>query len=30
LRPISDNAPIHCFCFAIGMKGAGPINYTTH
>ena len=30
LRPISDHAPIHCFCFAIGVKGAGPIDYTTH
>jgi quercetin dioxygenase-like cupin family protein len=30
LRPVSDNAPIHCFCFAIGVAGAGPINYTTH
>lgn len=30
LRPVSDNAPIHCFCFAIGVKGAGAINYTTH
>ena len=30
LRPVSDHAPIHCFCFAIGLKGAGPINYTTH
>ena len=30
LRPISDHAPIHCFCFAIGVKGAGAINYTTH
>ena len=30
LKPISDHAPIHCFCFAIGMKDAGPINYTTH
>jgi quercetin dioxygenase-like cupin family protein len=30
LRPISDNASIHCFCFAIGVKGAGPINYTNH
>ncbi len=30
LRPISDHAPIHCFCFAIGVKGAGKINYTTH
>jgi len=30
LRPVSDHAPIHCFCFAIGVKGAGAINYTTH
>ncbi|HEY4377899.1 MAG TPA: cupin domain-containing protein [Acidimicrobiales bacterium] len=30
LRPVSDHAPIHCFCFAIGVKGAGEINYTTH
>ena len=30
LRPISDHAPIHCFCFAIGVKGAGEIDYTTH
>ena len=30
LRPVSDHAPIHCFCFAVGVKGAGPINYTTH
>ena len=30
LRPISDHAPIHCFCFAVGVKGAGPIDYTTH
>ena len=30
LRPVSDHAPIHCFCFAIGVKGAGPIDYTTH
>ena len=30
LKPISDHAPIHCFCFAIGVKGSGPINYTTH
>ena len=29
LRPVSDHAPIHCFCFAIGVKGAGPIDYTT-
>jgi quercetin dioxygenase-like cupin family protein len=30
LRPLSDHAPIHCFCFAVGVKGSGPINYTTH
>jgi quercetin dioxygenase-like cupin family protein len=30
LRPVSDNASIHCFCFAIGVKGAGPIDYTNH
>ncbi len=28
--PSSDNAPIHCFCFAIGVKGAPPIDYTSH
>lgn len=30
LRPLSDHAPIHCFCFAVGVAGAGPIDYTTH
>jgi len=30
LRPLTDHAPIHCFCFAIGVKGAGPIDYTHH
>jgi quercetin dioxygenase-like cupin family protein len=30
LKPISDTAPIHCFCFAVGVKGAGEIDYTTH
>lgn len=30
LRPVSDHAPIHCFCFAIGVKGTGPIDYTHH
>ncbi|HTZ08920.1 MAG TPA: cupin domain-containing protein [Acidimicrobiales bacterium] len=30
LRPVSDSAPIHCFCFAVGVPGAGAINYTTH
>ncbi len=29
LRPTGDG-PIHCFCFAVGVKDAGPINYTTH
>ena len=28
--PVTDNAPIHCFCFAIGVPGAGPIDYTNH
>jgi len=28
LRPVTDHAPIHCFCFAIGVKGAGTIDYT--
>ena len=30
LRPVSGNAPIHCFCFAVGVKGAGAVNYTEH
>lgn len=30
LRPVTDHAPIHCFCFAIGVPGAGPIDYTNH
>ena len=30
LRPVSDHAPIHCFCFAVGVDGAGPVNYTEH
>ena len=29
LRPTGDDA-IHCFCFAVGVRGAGPIDYTTH
>ena len=28
LRPVSDHAPIHCFCFAIGVKGA--VNQLHH
>ena len=30
LRPVSDHAPIHCFCFAVGVKGSGPVDYTDH
>ena len=30
LRPATDQAPNHCFCFAIGVKGSGPIDYTNH
>ena len=30
LRPVSDNASIHCFCFAVGVRDAGPVDYTTH
>ncbi|HVA43321.1 MAG TPA: cupin domain-containing protein [Acidimicrobiales bacterium] len=30
LRPITDHGSIHCFCFAIGVPGAGPIDYTHH
>jgi quercetin dioxygenase-like cupin family protein len=30
LRPVSDHASIHCFCFAIGVKGAGAIDYTNN
>jgi len=29
LRPSAD-VPIHCFCFAVAVKGAGEIDYTTH
>ena len=29
LRTIGDE-PIHCFCFAVGVKGAGNIDYTNH
>lgn len=28
--PMSKHAPIHCFCFAVGIKGAPPIDYTSH
>jgi quercetin dioxygenase-like cupin family protein len=30
LRPASPNAGIHCFCFAVGLPDAGPVNYTSH
>ena len=30
LRPVSDHAPIHCFCFAVAVPGAGEIDYTNH
>jgi quercetin dioxygenase-like cupin family protein len=30
LRPVSEHAPIHCFCFAVGVKGGGPVDYTDH
>lgn len=29
LRPTGD-APIRCFCFAVGVKDSGPVDYTTH
>jgi mannose-6-phosphate isomerase-like protein (cupin superfamily) len=29
LETIGDD-PIHCFCFAVGVEGAGEIDYTTH
>ena len=29
LRPTGDEA-IRCFCFAVGVKGAGEIDYTNH
>ena len=28
-RP-TGGEPIHCFCFAVGVKGAGDIDYTNH
>ena len=30
LRPVSDHAAIHCFCFAVAVAGAGEIDYTNH
>ena len=29
LRPTGGGA-IHCFCFAVAVKGAPPIDYSTH
>lgn len=29
LRTTGD-VPVHCFCFAVGVKDAPPIDYTTH
>jgi mannose-6-phosphate isomerase-like protein (cupin superfamily) len=29
LRPVGGGA-IHCFCFAVGVKDAAPVDYTTH
>jgi hypothetical protein len=26
----TGDSPIHCFCFAVGVEGAGAIDYTTH
>jgi quercetin dioxygenase-like cupin family protein len=28
VRPISENAPIHCFCFAMGVAGSQPYDYS--
>src|SRR6266849_5858214 len=27
---VSDHASIRCFCFAVGVRDAGPVDYTTH
>jgi mannose-6-phosphate isomerase-like protein (cupin superfamily) len=29
LRPVGGGA-IHCFCFAVGVKDAPPVDYTSH
>jgi mannose-6-phosphate isomerase-like protein (cupin superfamily) len=29
LQPVRGG-PIHCVCFAVGVKGAAPVDYTTH
>jgi quercetin dioxygenase-like cupin family protein len=28
IAPISPHAPIHCFCFAMGIKGSAPYDYS--
>jgi quercetin dioxygenase-like cupin family protein len=30
LCPVTDNASIHCFCFAVGEPDTDPVNYTAH
>jgi quercetin dioxygenase-like cupin family protein len=30
LKPASENAGIKCFCFAVAVKDAPPIDYTSH
>ena len=30
LRPEPADTTIRCFCFAVAVKGAGPVDYTTH
>ena len=30
LKPVSDTAPIHCFCFAVATPDADAVNYTQH
>jgi len=30
IRPVGANAPVRCFCFAIGVAGAEPVDYTNH
>ena len=30
IMTIGDHAAIHCFCFAVGVKDAPPIDYTNH
>lgn len=29
LRPTTEHASVHCFCFAIGIPGTDPVDYTT-